>query len=75
MLVKKIVAVVKKFFVRSVENLADDLKSLSEIFSGNNLFRIPDYQRGYAWQDKQLIEFWDDIRNLKDNSGKDDSGK
>ena len=50
--------------------MADDLKSLSEIFSGNNLFRIPDYQRGYAWQDKQLIEFWDDIRNLKDDSGK-----
>ncbi|KKQ05061.1 MAG: hypothetical protein US15_C0036G0008 [Candidatus Moranbacteria bacterium GW2011_GWF1_36_4] len=39
------------------------LQSLSEIFN-NRFFRIPDYQRGYAWEDKQLKEFWRDIENL-----------
>ena len=28
------------------------------------LFRIPDYQRGYAWQQKQLTDFWNDLLNL-----------
>lgn len=50
--------------------MADDLKSLSEIFNGNSLFRIPDYQRGYAWQGQQLLDFWDDIFNLEDNPDK-----
>ncbi|MBP1629585.1 MAG: hypothetical protein H6Q15_478 [Bacteroidetes bacterium] len=39
------------------------LKSLSDIFE-KTLFRIPDYQRGYAWREKQLIEFWEDIMTL-----------
>ena len=42
----------------------NDLQSLSEIFQ-NKLFRIPDYQRGYAWQDAQLRDFWEDIVNLQ----------
>lgn len=25
------------------------------------LFRIPDYQRGYAWETKQISQFWEDI--------------
>lgn len=29
------------------------------------LFRIPDYQRGYAWKQSQLADFWDDIINLQ----------
>ena len=28
------------------------------------LFRIPDYQRGYAWKHEQLADFWDDLLNL-----------
>ena len=28
------------------------------------LFRIPDYQRGYAWQKPQLKDFWEDLINL-----------
>ncbi|MEI8007762.1 MAG: DUF262 domain-containing protein [Bacteroidota bacterium] len=42
------------------------LKSLSDIFE-KTLFRIPDYQRGYAWGEKQLIEFWEDLMNLNDD--------
>lgn len=43
------------------------LKSLNEIFN-NTLYRIPDYQRGYAWTLSQLKDFWDDLYNL--NEGK-----
>jgi hypothetical protein len=42
------------------------LKSLNEIFN-NTLFRIPDYQRGYAWTLNQLKDFWDDLYNLDNN--------
>ena len=36
------------------------LLTLPELFN-NNVFRIPDYQRGYAWTNKELQEFWDDL--------------
>ena len=42
----------------------NELQSLSQIFQ-NKIFRIPDYQRGYAWQDIQLRDFWEDIVNLQ----------
>ena len=42
------------------------MKTISEMFN-NTYFRIPDYQRGYAWTDKQLSEFWDDIEDLAEN--------
>jgi hypothetical protein len=42
-----------------------NLKSLNEIFT-NTLYRIPDYQRGYAWTLKQLNYFWDDLYNLNE---------
>jgi len=41
------------------------LQSLSELYQ-NKLFRIPDYQRGYAWKQSQLVDFWDDIRYLQE---------
>lgn len=28
---------------------------------GNKMFRIPNYQRGYSWGERQLNELWDDI--------------
>lgn len=43
-----------------------ELKSLSDIFQ-KKLFRISDYQRGYAWQSKQLTDFWEDLLNLQTN--------
>lgn len=42
------------------------LESLSEIFN-QKFFRIPDYQRGYAWKEEQLEDFWEDLNNLKEN--------
>lgn len=41
-----------------------ELSSLEDLFN-KRLFRIPDYQRGYAWGDSQLIDFWEDLMNLK----------
>ena len=41
----------------------NELSTLQNIFQ-NRLFRIPDYQRGYAWSSKQLKDFWEDIVNL-----------
>ncbi len=43
-----------------------ELNSLEDIFS-KRLFRIPDYQRGYAWGDEQLSAFWEDLMNLSEN--------
>ncbi len=40
------------------------LFTLSKIFT-ERLFRIPDYQRGYAWTTKQLQDFWNDIEQLE----------
>lgn len=42
----------------------NELQSLSQIFN-KRIFRIPDYQRGYAWQGQQLRDFWEDIVNLQ----------
>ena len=44
--------------------MANELQSLSDIFQ-SRLFRIPDYQRGYAWQQGQLVDFWEDLVNLQ----------
>ena len=42
----------------------NELLTLNEIFN-NKLFRIPDYQRGYAWESTQIEDFWEDIMNIK----------
>jgi hypothetical protein len=43
----------------------EEPKSLDSLFK-EKLFRIPDYQRGYAWQPEQLKDFWEDLMNLSD---------
>ncbi len=40
--------------------------SLDSLFR-EKLFRVPDYQRGYAWQVEQLKAFWEDLVNLSPN--------
>lgn len=47
--------------------MANELQPLSLLFQ-NRLFRIPDYQRGYAWLQPQLVDFWDDLVNLQSDS-------
>lgn len=38
-----------------------DIRTLSEVF--NAFYVIPSYQRGYAWEKKQLEDFWSDLEN------------
>ena len=39
-----------------------DQKSIKDLFSDNKAdFLIPDYQRPYAWQDKECQTLWEDI--------------
>ncbi len=42
------------------------LQSLNDIFE-RRLLRIPDYQRGYAWTESQLEDFWEDLLQLDIN--------
>ncbi len=42
-----------------------ELMNLKDLFNGKFL-RIPDYQRGYAWQEHQLKDFWEDLMNLEE---------
>jgi len=44
--------------------MRSELLSISKIFT-ENLFRIPDYQRGYSWQERQLQDFWNDLEQLE----------
>lgn len=44
----------------------EQLMSISKIFS-EKIFRIPDYQRGYAWTIKEIEDFWGDLCRLEDN--------
>jgi uncharacterized protein with ParB-like and HNH nuclease domain len=41
----------------------NELESLKNIFK-DRIFKIPDYQRGYAWIERQLKDFWEDVVNL-----------
>ena len=42
-------------------------KTISELFDGRKIFNIPKYQRAYAWEEKQLKDFVEDIENQKPN--------
>ncbi|NLW54950.1 MAG: DUF262 domain-containing protein, partial [Clostridiaceae bacterium] len=46
--------------------MGNELQSLSVLFQ-NRLFRIRDYQRGYAWKHEQLTDFWEDLLNLHED--------
>jgi uncharacterized protein with ParB-like and HNH nuclease domain len=41
----------------------DNVLSLEELFSGK-AFRVPDYQRGYAWETPQWDDFLEDLEYL-----------
>lgn len=44
----------------------EEPKSLDDLFVAK-IFRVPDYQRGYAWQISQYKDFWEDLINLLDD--------
>ena len=37
--------------------------SLRQLFNGR-LFRVPDYQRGYSWEESNIRDFLDDLKYL-----------
>ena len=41
----------------------ENVKQLDELFH-KRLFQVPDYQRGYSWEDRQVQEFLDDMDAL-----------
>lgn len=43
--------------------MPSELKPLQEFFN-KRVFRIPDYQRGYAWGKDQLEDFWQDLNRI-----------
>lgn len=47
----------------AIATFGTELMSLPTLFDGN-LFVIPDYQRGYAWDEKQMLELLQDIDHL-----------
>ena len=47
--------------------------TLSEILEGR-YFRVPDYQRGYAWSSRQLEEFWEDLSAVEKSGGRHYTG-
>ncbi len=40
-----------------------ELFSISEIFD-KRIFRVPDFQRGFSWGQRQLDDFWDDLEKV-----------
>jgi uncharacterized protein with ParB-like and HNH nuclease domain len=44
--------------------MPSDLQYLDTLFN-SRVFRIPDYQRGYAWGKRQLDDFWQDLNRLR----------
>lgn len=44
-----------------------DYKSIGALFRDGNVFRIPTYQRGYAWEKAHVEDFIDDLNELSNN--------
>ena len=41
--------------------MKEGIYHLSELFEGNKIFSVPNYQRNYAWEDRQLEDFYNDL--------------
>ena len=53
--------------------MPDMVKSIHQVF-GNRIFYIPDYQRGYAWEERQCQDLLDDLELLKPGNGEHYTG-
>lgn len=49
----------------AIKNYA--FKSLGS-FIQENTYYIPDYQREYSWEESQVIDFWSDLKALRDSN-------
>lgn len=41
-------------------------KTVKEVLFANNKFKVPRYQRPYAWEEDQVAEFWGDLTTNKE---------
>jgi uncharacterized protein with ParB-like and HNH nuclease domain len=51
--------------VQTVQN--PRLKSIAEFLDGKHHFFIPYYQRGYRWEERQIVDLLDDILEFQNN--------
>ena len=45
--------------------IPDGKQSIKNIFINDRYFEIPNYQRSYAWTEKQLKDFLDDFSHIE----------
>ena len=45
--------------------IPDGKQSIKSIFIGDRYFKVPNYQRSYAWKEKQLNDFLDDFSHTE----------
>lgn len=45
----------------NVQTFEPQNQTISEIFSGDTIYNIPNYQRQYCWNNKHLEELWSDL--------------
>jgi len=43
------------------------LMSIQDVL-GNNIYQIPDYQRGYAWEETQIKDLLEDLENIENGN-------
>jgi uncharacterized protein with ParB-like and HNH nuclease domain len=51
------------------------LKSIAEFLDGNHHFVIPSYQRGYRWEERQIIDLLNDIYEFQEEIKKKTNNK
>ncbi|CAC9976088.1 DUF262 domain-containing protein [Flavobacterium panici] len=51
------------------------LKSIAEFLDGNHHFIIPSYQRGYRWEERQIIDLLNDIYEFQEDTKKKNDNK
>lgn len=47
--------------MNSSETFNPENQTISQIFNSERIYRVPNYQRQYAWQDKHLNDLWEDL--------------
>lgn len=44
--------------------------AFDDVVAGDNIINIPLFQRAYKWTEKNLVQFWDDLDSIIDESAK-----
>ncbi len=57
------------FYPQTYERILMELLNLDGVIE-KGVFEIPSYQRGYAWQERQLEDFWNDLEHVSNLGNK-----